>query len=312
MTAAVAPTRSPTFSERVLGALAVLGVVVAFSLSSTLIKRAESPGVLVAFWRLVATTIVWNLFLSLDRPAGDDAARAPSARAWRVLRPEPRHLLRQARLTTAWPTRRSSGQWRRSSSCPLAPSSSESAAIPPRLVVRRVVAFGGVAIVLLSAPATGDATVGGNVFGFIAMLLLTGYVVSTRHFRRDMDVAVFMATICPIGALAVLPVAFVADGDVFGLSGRGWSYMLLLTFTLRRRRERAPRTAQRRSRSAPLRSRRCRNQRWRSCGPTCCWVRPCGRGSSSASPSRSVACSRFIVLNQRAERVRLLAIRPAA
>lgn len=37
-------------SGRLLGALAVVGVVVAFSLSSTLVKRAETPGVLVAFW----------------------------------------------------------------------------------------------------------------------------------------------------------------------------------------------------------------------------------------------------------------------
>ena len=44
-----------------------------------------------------------------------------------------------------------------------------------------------------------------------------------------MDVAVFMATICPIAAVAVLPLA-VANGDVFGMSGTGWTYMLILTF----------------------------------------------------------------------------------
>jgi drug/metabolite transporter (DMT)-like permease len=52
---------------------------------------------------------------------------------------------------------------------------------------------------------------------------------STRHFRRDMDVAIFMATICPIGALAVLRIA-ATNGDGFGVSGRGWLYMLILTF----------------------------------------------------------------------------------
>ena len=58
------------------------------------------------------------------------------------------------------------------------------------------------------------------MFGVIAMLLLVGYVVSTRHFRRDMDVATFMATISPIAAVAVLPLA-IANGDVFGMSGTG-------------------------------------------------------------------------------------------
>ena len=43
-----------------------------------------------------------------------------------------------------------------------------------------------------------------------------------------MDVATFMATICPIAAVAVLPLA-IANGDVFGLSATGWTYMLVLT-----------------------------------------------------------------------------------
>ena len=39
-----------------------------------------------------------------------------------------------------------------------------------------LVAFGGVALVLFSAPPGGDASLEGNVFGVIAMLLLVGYV----------------------------------------------------------------------------------------------------------------------------------------
>ena len=57
------------------------------------------------------------------------------------------------------------------------------------------------------------------------------YVSSTRHFRRDMDVATFMATVSPIAAVAVLPLA-IANGDVFGMSGTGWTYMLILTFLI--------------------------------------------------------------------------------
>ena len=45
-----------------------------------------------------------------------------------------------------------------------------------------------------------------------------------------MDVTTFMATICPIATVAVLPLAL-AHGDVFGLSGTGWIYTLILTFT---------------------------------------------------------------------------------
>src|SRR4051812_39276067 len=45
------------------GVLAVAGLVIAFSLSSTLVKRAESPGVLVAFWRMIAVSVLWNAVL---------------------------------------------------------------------------------------------------------------------------------------------------------------------------------------------------------------------------------------------------------
>src|SRR3954466_2546793 len=58
-----AQTPSRALSARTWGALAVVGLVVAFSLSSTLVKRAESPGVLVAFWRLTTVSIVWNAYL---------------------------------------------------------------------------------------------------------------------------------------------------------------------------------------------------------------------------------------------------------
>ena len=97
--------------------------------------------------------------------------------------------------------------------------------INPGALVFALIAFGGVGLVLFSAPPNGDASLEGNVFGVLAMFLFVGYVASTRQFRRDMDVATFMSTISPIAALAVLPLA-IANGDVFGMSGTGWTYML--------------------------------------------------------------------------------------
>jgi len=98
-------------------------------------------------------------------------------------------------------------------------------------LVFALVAFVGVGVVLFSAPTNGDATMRGNVFGITAMMLWTAYVVSTRRFRRDMDVATFMATVSPIAAVAVLPLA-INNGNVFGMSGTGWTYMLILTFLI--------------------------------------------------------------------------------
>src|SRR6478672_3188400 len=61
--AARLPARKRQLSAKTLGVLAVLGLVLAFSVSSTLAKRAETPGVLVAFWRLAVVSVVWNLVL---------------------------------------------------------------------------------------------------------------------------------------------------------------------------------------------------------------------------------------------------------
>src|SRR3954454_18747717 len=56
---AAQPTASP-LSAKTLGVLAVIGLGVAFSVSSTMVKRAESPGVLVAFWRMVTVRVLWH------------------------------------------------------------------------------------------------------------------------------------------------------------------------------------------------------------------------------------------------------------
>src|SRR3954466_5767289 len=50
-------------SSKTFGVIAVLGLVVAFSFSSTLVKRAETAGVLIAFWRLATVSLAWNVVL---------------------------------------------------------------------------------------------------------------------------------------------------------------------------------------------------------------------------------------------------------
>jgi drug/metabolite transporter (DMT)-like permease len=220
------PTRA--LSAKTLGVLAVVGLVIAFSLSSTLVKRADSPGVLVAFWRMVTVSVVWNvLLLSAGR-------RITTANVRQAFVPGVFFGLNLA-VFFAGATHNSVANAALIGS--LAPFLIVPAGawlfreyIDPRALIFAAVAFGGVALVLLSAPRNGDASLQGNVFGLIAMLLLVAYVVSTKHFRQDMDVTTFMATICPIAAVAVLPLA-IAHGDVFGMSGTGWTYMLILTFT---------------------------------------------------------------------------------
>jgi drug/metabolite transporter (DMT)-like permease len=215
-------------SAKTLGVLAVAGLVTAFSLSSTLVKRAESPGVLVAFWRLIAVTVLWNVVLWAT------ARRVTRADVRQVWIPGVFFGLNLA-VFFAGATHNSVAN------AALIGALAPFLIVPvgawlfgeyfsARAIVFALIAFGGVVLVLLNAPPGGDASLEGNVFGLIAMLLLVAYVTSTRYFRREMDVTTFMSTICPIAAVAVLPIAL-AHGDVFGMSATGWIFTAVLTLT---------------------------------------------------------------------------------
>jgi drug/metabolite transporter (DMT)-like permease len=220
------PARPRRFRAKTLGAFAVAGVVLGFSLSSTLVKRAETPGVLVAFWRLAIATLIWNAYVWAT------GRRVTVEHMRQALVPG---LFFGVNLAVFFVGATNNSVANAALLGSLAPF----LIVPigaklfgefndPRALVFALVAFGGVAMVLLNAPPIGDASLEGNILGFVAMLLLVGYVVSTRYFRKEMDVAIFMSTICPIGALAVLPVVM-TNGDGFGMSSTGWTYMLLLT-----------------------------------------------------------------------------------
>ena len=155
---------------KTLGVLAVIGLVVAFSLSSTLVKRAESPGVLVAFWRLIAVSILWNAVLW---GTGRSVTRADVRQVWL---PGVFFGLNLA-VFFAGATHNSVAN------AALIGSLAPFLIVPvgawlfaeyinPRALVFAVIAFGGVVLVLLNAPPGGDASLEGNVLGVIAMLLL--------------------------------------------------------------------------------------------------------------------------------------------
>jgi len=222
-----APTVRTVLSAKTLGVLAVIGLVAAFSLSSTLGKRAESPGVLVAFWRMIGVTILWNAILWTT---GRHVTRVDVRRVWL---PGVLFGLNLAVFFTGVTHNSVANAALIGSLAPffIVPLGAWLFAeyINPRALVFALIAFGGVALVLLNAPPAGDASLEGNVLGFIAMLLLVAYVTSTRGLRGEMDVTTFMATICPIATVAVLPIAL-AHGSL-GLSATGWLFTAILTLT---------------------------------------------------------------------------------
>ena len=165
-----AASRRIGLSAKAFGVLAVIGLVVAFSLSSTLVKRAESPGVLVAFWRMVTVSVLWNLLLL------GTGRRITRENVRQVFVPGIFFGLNLA-VFFAGATHNSVANAALIGS--LAPFLIVPVGawlfkeyIDPRALVFAVLAFGGVALVLFSAPPGGDASLEGNVLGFLAMLLL--------------------------------------------------------------------------------------------------------------------------------------------
>jgi drug/metabolite transporter (DMT)-like permease len=214
-------------SHHTLGWLAVGFAVVAFSLGSTLVKRAASPPVLLAFWRMVTTTLVWNVLLLATgrRPSWDNIKRGAVP-----------GVLFGLNLTTFF-----TGATHNSvANAELIGSLTPFLIVPVgarffgesinrRALAFAVLAFAGVGLVLFAAPAAGDSSLQGNVFGAMSMLLWAGYVAATRYFRGPLDVVQFMASLLPVAMVTVLPFALITS-DLGALAWHGWKYVLLLTF----------------------------------------------------------------------------------
>ena len=220
----VSGRRTP--SHHTVGWMAVGFAIVAFSLGSTLVKRADSPPVLLAFWRMVSTSIVWNVVLL-------STGRRPSLA--KIKRGAIPGILFGLNITTFFigATNNSVANAELIGSLTpflIVPIGAKlfGESINRKALLLALIAFGGVGLVLLAAPAAGDSSLKGNIFCALGMLAWTGYVAATRHFRGPLDVVEFMASLLPVATLTILPFA-IASG--FGnLTWHGWKYTLLLTF----------------------------------------------------------------------------------
>ncbi len=224
MTEPVTIRRGP--SGKALGLIATAIVIVVFSLGSTLVKRADTPGVIVAFWRMIVTALIWNgILLATGR-------RPQLAHLKRALIPGLFFGLDIA-FFYAGATHNSVAN------AELIAALTPFLVVPigakffhehinPRALMFAVLGFGGVAIVLFSAPSSGDASISGDIFGALAMCMWVGYIATTRHFRKDMDVVQYMAAMTPFAVMSVVPVALI-NGDITDVNAHGWMFILLLT-----------------------------------------------------------------------------------
>ncbi len=212
--------------SKALGAIAVAVTITVFSFASTLVKRAHTAAELVAFWRMVITTIVWNAIalMSGHRPTWQNIRRAALPGvffgldiAFFYLGATHNSVANAEMISAMTPFI-------------VVPLGAKffGERLHSRALVFALFAIGGVAMVLFAARTDGDASVRGSIFGLVALGCWAGYISGTRRLRGAMGVANYMAAMTPVATVAVLPLALV-HGQMLSITAHGWKYIVMLT-----------------------------------------------------------------------------------
>ena len=204
----------------------MVAAVLLFSGSSTLVKWADTPGSVVAFWRMLISVVLWWIVI-VGRKARTGRP-APTRRTWRLTLPAGLFFGLNITLFFTAIGRTSIAH------------AEFITALSPILLVplgavlfherpdRRALPWGavslvGLAIVLFAGGSQGGATVGGDLIVVVVVMLWIGYLLTGRRARATVDVFDFMATMMPIGVLTAAPVALlIAGGDIWPLSAKAW------------------------------------------------------------------------------------------
>ena len=211
----------------------MLLAVFVFSSSSTIVKWADTPGSVVAFWRMIGAVVLWWVVIAVRRAA--TGRPAPSAETWRRVLPAGLFFGFNITLFFTAITRTS-----------IAHAEFIIALSPVVLVPLGALVFGeqpdrralpwgivsivGLAIVLFLGGNQGGATVAGDLIVAVGVGMWTGYLLTARRARASVDVVDFMATVMPVGVLTAAPVALVLAGDdIWPLTAEAWIAVALLS-----------------------------------------------------------------------------------
>lgn len=211
---------------RTWGLLAMTMAVLTFSVSSSIVKLADTPGSVIAFWRMVVAAVVWQIIL---RATG---RRTTLAHLRIALVPGILFGLNLAMFFTAV-TRTSIAH------AEFLGSMTPLILIPAGAIIFHehvkwtalpwgLMAIAGIALVLFNTSPTVDATVAGDLIVLGAMVLWASYLLTTKRVRQTMDVVEFMAAVVPIAAVALVPVMLVRGGAT-DMSTKAWIVVLVLT-----------------------------------------------------------------------------------
>jgi drug/metabolite transporter (DMT)-like permease len=219
--------------RRVIGIACVLGGVLAFSSSSSIVKWADAPGSVLAFWRLVGAVVLWWIVIGSRRLIS--GRPAPSAETWR--RVVPAGLFFGLNITLFFTAIHHTSIAHAEFINALSPLLLVPAGailfseLPnPRALAWGLVSIVGLAIVLGFGGNEGGASLGGDAIMMIVVCTWAGYLLTSRRARARVDVVDFMSTVMPIALLIAAPMALLLDGDdLWSLSAHSWFAVALLS-----------------------------------------------------------------------------------
>lgn len=213
---------------RTLGFLALGVAILSFSAGSTLVKLSHTPGVTVAFWRMLLCSAIWIVILRVSEQrwlAWDDirAALLPGVafglNITFFFTGVTRTSVASAEFTGAL--------------TPLIVVPMGAFIFKERLrlgaLVYGLVSLLGLALVLFNAPPTGEFSWGGVAWVGAATTLWATYLLTSRSLRQGRSVAAIMAAITPIATVVILPLGlFVFPGTLLQVTWRSVVFIIIL------------------------------------------------------------------------------------
>ncbi len=214
------------------GLVAMLLAVLVFSSSSSIVKWAETPGSVVAFWRMVIAVVLWWIVIAVRRVS--TGRPAPSLETWR--RVLPAGLLFGLNITIFFTAINNTSIAHAEFITALSPL----ALVPlgallfhekpdSRALLWAGLTLVGLAMVLFLGGDEGGATVAGDALVVLAVATWVSYLLTSRQARGTVGVVDFMTTMMLIGMITATPMALILAGDeLWPLTAKGWISVSLL------------------------------------------------------------------------------------
>lgn len=214
--------------SRALGLAALAVAILSFSAGSTLVKLSHTPGVTIAFWRMVLCSCIWiGVMRATDKRWLNWADLKASVVPGITFGLNITFFFTGVTKTTV-------------SSAEFTGALTPLIVVPLGAVLFReklrigalvygLISLVGLALVLFNAPATGEFSWAGVAWIAGAVCLWATYLLTSRSLRQGRTVASVMAAITPIATLVCLPLGlFVFPGSLTQVTWRSVVFIVIL------------------------------------------------------------------------------------